>query len=171
MQDELLSLDNKHLEALAYNSVLVFMEKRLLKQKITFHGTLGGYEEALKLNHAEARQVRQQLLDARKARQDEEHLLAKYQSAVRRHRAALEEQLEKLRTEATQRESVLELGDMSRKPEALDVSADSLDGEDAANFGKPWAPLPQQQPQAPAPHSQEAEVRRQRSVCVWWSPP
>lgn len=135
---ELSGLEQKHLETLAYNNVLVFMEKRLLLQKVTFHGTLGGYEETLKLMQAEAKLVRQQLAEARRCKLSEEQLLAKFQDAARRRKVTLQEQLEKLRVEANQRESLLEMSDMSRKVDALDMSAESLEGEDASNFGKPW---------------------------------
>lgn len=102
-QDELAALEQKHLETLAYSNVLVFMEKRLQQQKVTFHGTLGGYEETLKLNQSEGKQVRALLLEARKLKLVEEQELAKYQDAARRHRVAMEEQLEKLRVETNQR--------------------------------------------------------------------
>ena len=78
-QCELAEQELKLAETGEYNKVLVFMEKRLQKQQVTFEGTLQAYEEALKLRRDELNDSARLLFEVRKEKQAEDHALIRYQ--------------------------------------------------------------------------------------------
>ncbi len=76
-------------ETREYNKVLVFMEKRLQKQQVTFEGTLQAYEEALKLRRDELNDSARLLFEVRKEKQSEDHALVRYQVRLPVHSSFL----------------------------------------------------------------------------------
>ncbi len=100
LQAELALQEVNLAETREYNKVLVFMEKRLQKQQVTFEGTLQAYEEALKFRRDELNDSARLLFEVRKEKQAEDQALMRYQDVANRQRIDMEEKLERHRQEA-----------------------------------------------------------------------